>query len=73
MDNNVIFPNLENNEVSIIGTPDMAGMAAEMQSMIPDINLLPLYCLNLKMEQDNINIKIDRLTAYLKSKGLDYE
>lgn len=73
MQNEVIFPSLENNEIPLNGAFDMAGMASEMQSMMPDINLLPLYCLNLKMEQDNINRKIDKLTQYLKAKGLNYE
>ena len=75
--NNVIFPSLDNNEAPLNGafdlSSDMAGMSVEMQNMMPDVNLLPLYCLNLKIEQDNINRKIERLTTYLKSKGLDYE
>lgn len=75
--NNVIFPSLDNNEAPLGGafdlSSDMAGMSVEMQNMMPDVNLLPLYCLNLKMEQDNINNKLNNLIHYLKAKGLNYE
>lgn len=73
MQNEVIFPSLENNEIPLNGAFDMAGMASEMQNMLPDINLLPLYCLNLKIDQDNINRKLDKLIKYLERKGLNYE
>ena len=52
---------------------DMAGMAVEMQSMLPEAHLLPLFYLNLKLEHELLANEFAKLCSYLKSKGLDYE
>lgn len=55
----------------IIVKNDMAGMAIEMQSLLPEPHLLPLYYLNLKLSHDELKLNFEMLLNRLKEIGLD--
>jgi len=52
---------------------DTAGLAVEMQQMMPKPENFALELLNLKMQNKTLENKLDKLINFLKAKGLNYE
>lgn len=71
MTDEVIYPKIQPD--SLHPDFDAAGLAVEMQNMLPEPHLLPLFYLNLKIEQDTLKHEFAKLVSFLNAKGLDYE
>lgn len=71
MTDEVIYPKVQ--PATLHPDFDAAGLAVEMQTMIPEPHLLPLFYMTLKLQHDELNRQFNSLVEFLKDKGLDYE